>query len=494
MNKISSMLLLALVSVTGCNNNSSETDQSLKGIIDTMQLSGDAMQGRDIPSIDSPKAQLGMRLFFSKSLGGDRDSACVTCHHPTLGGGDNLSLPVGVGTADANFLGEGRLHDSNAINFNGSPPVPRNAPTTFNIAAWDEVLFHDGRVESLGKTPKTFGADGLGIRTPDSAFDTSDPIAGDNLIIAQARFPVTSPEEMKGFNNDDKDNQAIREYLASRLGGYGLGAGELINTDYWLTQFRAAFDNPTGTAEELIVEQNIASSIGAYESSQAFTNTPWKSYVNGDSSALSESAKKGALLFYNSKEKGGANCGSCHSGDLFSDEKFHNIAMPQIGGGKGDGDDGSADFGRFRETGVEADRFAFRTPTLLNVEVTGPWSHAGAYYSLENVIKHHLNATTAVNNYDYDQLIQIGISNLDKLESNTQAALDKLEADRLADLNVIQNISLSDTQIGQLEDFLIALTDPCVTDRACIDQWIPESAEDPNGDQLDATDINALAL
>ena len=33
-------------------------------------------------------------------LGGDRDSACVTCHHPALGGGDALPLSIGVGADD----------------------------------------------------------------------------------------------------------------------------------------------------------------------------------------------------------------------------------------------------------------------------------------------------------------------------------------------------------------------------------------------------------
>ena len=125
------------------------------------------------------------------------------------------------------------------------------------------------------------------------------------------------------------------------------GATELTNNEYWLVQFQTAFNSPMGTAEELIVEQNIANLIAAYESSQAFTDNPWRRFVEGDSDALSDSAKQGALLFFNSQEKGGANCVSCHSGDLFSDEKFHNIATPQIGHGKGDGVDGNDRFRTF---------------------------------------------------------------------------------------------------------------------------------------------------
>lgn len=468
-------------------NHDSAIDKQLKQIIATNHLTGNAMQGRSTPDIKSPKAQLGMRLFFSTSLGGDQDSACVTCHHPALGGGDNLSLPIGVAAERPNLLGKGRLTDANS-HLKGVPSVPRNAPTTFNIAAWDEVLFHDGRLESLGKTPSAGGNDQQGIRTPDVAFGLRDPLSGDNLVVAQARFPVTSPEEMKGFDFEDKNNQEIREYLASRIGDYDDNHGHLSVPSYWLKQFQTAYQAPTASAKTLITEQNIASLIGTYERSQVFTNTPWRRYVEGDKTAISESAKAGAALFYTAKQAGGANCVACHRGDFFTDEKFHNIATPQIGNGKGDGADGKSDFGRFRETKKEADKYAFRTPTLLNVEVTGPWTHAGAYTDLEAMIWHHLDPRDEVTNYDVSQLSQPNIANLDKIQVNTQPALEKLDKDRDAGLSVLQNIDLKDNQVAQLVDFLHTLTDPCVKNRACLAKWIPNESEDPNGHQLDAVD------
>ena len=105
--------------------------------------------------------------------------------------------------------------------------------------------------------------------------------------------------------------------------------------------------------------------------------------------------------------------------------------------------DGSADFGRFRETTLEADKFTFRTPTLLNIEVTGPYTHTESYTSLEEVIKHHANPTKALTNYDFSQLQQRGISNLDKMQNNAQEALDKLSQDRLDGLDVLQDVELS---------------------------------------------------
>jgi cytochrome c peroxidase len=461
-------------------------DTGLREIIDSRLLLGDPSRGRQLPSINEFKAQLGMKLFYSKALSGNRDTACVTCHHPVLGGGDNLSLSVGVDAEFPQLLGQGRLHQQGSHGWDGGPPVPRNAPTTFNIGLWDQFMFHDGRVESLGKTPNTNGGDGAGIRTPDVSFGMADPLAGKNLVHAQARFPVTSKEEMLGFKlNIPGGNQGIRQYLAGRLGGYGSAAQDLSYPDYWLEEFRLAFAEPLASAQQLITEQNISEAIGVYESSQVFVNTPWKAYVEGDLLAISADAKQGALLFYRDVAQGGANCASCHSGDFFTDEGFYNIAMPQIGRGKGNGPDGSDDFGRYRETGDSADLYGFRTPTLLNVEVTGPWGHSGAYTSLEGVVRHHLDPATAVENYDFTQLSQPGIQ-VNNMLTNTRKALAKLQQDAADGKPVIHTVALDDMQVNQLVEFLKTLTDPCVKSRECLSAWIPDEQldADPNGDLL----------
>jgi len=466
--------------ILGCGNSGSVSDTELEKFIHSNNLTGDVLKGKVVPKITDAKAQLGMNLFFSKSLGADRDSACVTCHHPMLGGGDNLSLPIGTGAKNPNLLGKGRSHDVTSTHYDGGPTVPRNAPTTFNMLGCKHALFHDGRIEHV--------VNPNGISTPDSGYTIIDPLATDNLASAQSRFPITSPEEMKGFNHQDKDNQAVRNYVASRIGGYGEGKGELNNTNYWLKQFRTALNQPTGTAEKLITEQNIAMLIGEYENSQAFTNNPWKEYVNGNKSAISEEAKRGALLFFKPIVDGGADCVHCHSGDLFSDEEFHNVAMPQIGRGKGDGDEGIEDFGRFRVTGEESDKYKFRTPSLLNVEVTGPWGHDGAYTSLEAMVKHMSNPKEAIKNYDMKQLTQLGIQNLDKMRENTSKAIKKLEKDRVAKLDVLEDSNLSESEIEDVVSFLRTLTDSCVVDETCLQKWIPKRDLDPNGDQLDAVD------
>ncbi len=490
------------IAFVGCSSDSNDTPEideppvavseatKLRAVIADLNLTGDPSTDRDLPSIDEPRAQLGMKLFFTKALGGDMDAACVTCHHPSLGGGDDLSLPIGVDAEMVDLLGPGRLHSGSGEHFDGGPTVPRNAPTTFNLAMWDKALFHDGRIESISGTAGASGNDGEGIRTPETALGVADPNAGANFAAAQARFPVTSPEEMKDFGNfDGITNAEVRENLQQRLGGYGDPLGGAIPVNDWLEEFREGLEDPEGTAEELITFDNITAAIADYENSQVFVNTPWKAFVEGDDNAINLAAQLGAQLFFKSVEEGGADCASCHTGDFFTDEGFHVVAMPQIGRGKGNGPEGNDDFGRFRETADAADMYAFRTPSLINTTATGPWGHAGGYTSLEAVVRHHLNPQSALDNYDFNQLAP-NIQAVDMVE-NTQKAVDQLVANREAGLPSLQNVTLTDTQVAQLVEFLNALTDPCVEDRACLSKWIPDASDsNPDTMRLNGVDEN----
>lgn len=467
-----------------------ELDTKLNKLILDNELTGDPVRGRNLPTIDSPLAQLGKKLFFAKSLSGNMDVACATCHHPLLGGGDALSLPVGVDAELPDLLGPGRRHAVDATGFDGGPTVPRNSPSTFNAGLWDSALFWDGRIESLGKTKLMGGDDSQGISTPDSKHGTADVNAGRNLLAAQAAFPVTSKEEMFGFSKEEvSGNSAIREQLSQRLSSLDEESAELPGST-WIYHFQTAF-NSVQAEQELITFANIKAAIAEYERSQVFTDTPWKQYLQGDSKAISVEAKQGAVLFFSPIEEGGANCGSCHSGDFFTDEQFHSIGAIQIGRGKGNGSENDNDFGRANITGNSEDKFTFRTPTLLNVEVTGPWGHAGSFTTLESVIKCHLDPVGELDNFDFNTL-DPGIQQKNAIP-NTQEALDHMVSRRDKGKSVIEPVDLNDEQIGQLVEFLKALTDPCVKDAECLAPWIPDSfEEDPDGTRLFA--LGQLAL
>ena len=484
--KISALALACGVMITGCNSEDDDplvvennaVTKEVRMLVAQQALTASPETGRDLPEVGSPLVTLGMQLFFSQALSGEMDVACVSCHHPALGGGDDLALSIGVEAVDPMLLGSGREHRSDGAAFDGGPTVPRNAPTTFNIGLYDKAIFHDGRIESVEATAGANGFD-TQILTPDSPNrDTADAKAV-NLAAGQARFPVTSNEEMKGHKKGALNNEGIRDYLVARL----RGENDDLPTNEWLAAFRVGLQDEAGSAESLITQANIFNALAEYERSQVFVLNDWRAFVQGDDDAISLEAKQGAKLFFAAKEDGGANCASCHSGDFFTDESYHNIAMPQIGRGKGDGLTGTNDFGRFKVTKQEADKFSFRTPALLNVAVTGPYGHSGAYQSLEAVVRHHLNVESAVTNYAMsDNVSQVGVQ-IDDLMTNTQLALDKLAADRGAAVaGLIEDLTLTDEQVAQLVAFLNTLTDQCVTDASCFNQWVPsDSTPDPDG-------------
>jgi len=436
--------------------NNEQLDNKLSSIIKTNKLTGKPTSNQAIPSISSPKAQLGMKLFYSKTLGGDNTAACASCHHPMLGGGDNLSLSVGVDSKNPNILGVHRELKNDEL-----ARVPRNAPTTFNVTFWKRVMFHDARIERF---------EDKGIHTPDVPYPNIDALSGETLVQAQARFPITSPAEMRSTYMNKSFNQTMRRALAKRL------------EKNWLADFRKGFNHPKGNAEDLITEQNFSEAIADYERSQVFINSPWKAYIDGNKQALSASAKKGAVLFHTTQKDGGAGCSQCHSGDFFTDENAYNTAMPQIGSGLDGGVTGNNDYGCNLVTKKENDKFRFRTPTLLNVEVTGPWGHDGAYTSLEAITRHMLAPTKSAKSYDPSQLTQKNIA-LQDVKSNTQEAID-------AGVHISPKPQINEDDVKNLVSYMKALTDPCVKDRACLSKWIPNANDnDPDGQMLHA--VNA---
>jgi cytochrome c peroxidase len=470
-----------------------EQDITLRTIIENLSIDEEIITSH-LPDISEALPQLGMKLFYSQSLGGDFDAACVTCHHPGLGGGDDLSLPVGVGAVTPTLLGTGRVHSS------GLPEVPRNAPTIFNTGLWDTTLFLDSRVESIGKEPDTNGSISS-IRTPDSDFLVADLNAGANLAAAQARFPVTSTEEMKSDQFEvGSDNETIRNHLAARIGNYGEGEGELVNNN-WLVEFQEALGS-SSTAEELITFDNIAFAIGEYERSMVFIQSPWQNYVEGDLAALNEQEKSGAQLFFTPVSDGGAGCVVCHNGKLLSDGLHHNIAFPQVGPGKGNTN--NDDFGRERETGDADHRYQFRTASLLNIAQTAPYGHNGSYQNLEEVVRHYINPNRAVENF-FDRggvcsLPQFrDVENCNSLypnnETNSTLALNKLNDERRDQRTLFESPRLNDNEVMQVVAFLEALSDPCVTNRECLNDWIPDTTTTgPDGQQLNGTSASGEFL
>ncbi len=507
---VAGALVVSVVAGCSSNDNGNPLDESLRQQVAKRGLTGDPASGRTIPAITDPLPQLGMHLFFTKAISANMDTACVTCHHPFFGGGDNLALPIGVDAVDPSLFGPGRLRANKGATQVppygiGDSPMPRNSPTVFGLAFWDKAITWDGTVFSEKGTAGTSGADSRIVapldKPPVAGMLTHPSLAsaatityeekfasGMSVSAGHGLFPGSVNPAMKdgGFPGIASDLD-IRKRIAARIGGYGAGAGELA-TNNWLPLFRAAFNSPNGTAESLITANNISLAIAAYERTMTFTDTPWRKFVKGDNGAISEAAKRGGDLFFKTAAEGGANCASCHSGDFFTDEKYWVLAVPAVGRGKADnngGGDTNDDWGRGHVTGADADKWAFRTATLLNVEVTGPYGHSGLFPTMEGVIRHHLNAEQSLNGFSYSTIsTDGGPLNTTNATAHNALALARLKEQRAANLpGVLRDVSLTSSQISDLVEFMKALTDPCTKDKSCLAKWVPK-ASDPNPDGM----------
>ena len=398
-----------------------------------------------IPS--EQKVKLGEFLFFDKILSGNQNTSCASCHHTLTDTGDGLSLPVGEGGQGlgiARDTGTGK----NAIHAR----VPRNAPPIFNLGAREFTkMFYDGRVEVNSEHPSGFN----------SPAGDDLPHGLENVLAAQAMFPVTSAEEMAGQKGENI--QADAAAAGDLPAVWEIIADKLRNIPEYVELFKETYPSEISQASD-ISYVHVANAIAAFEAKVwRFDNSPFHRFSRGERRAMSTSAKIGMILFYSKRR---TNCASCHSGTFQTDQEFHAIAMPQIGPGKGDNldgyTDGHDDFGRERVTNDIKDRYTFRTPTLSNIALTAPYGHDGAYDTLEDMLKHHLNPVGSLLNYDQSQAVLPSRPDLDALDFIVMN--DPQRVDAIAEANELEEIYLKPWKIKYLIDFLNTLTDPAAID------------------------------
>jgi cytochrome c peroxidase len=136
--------------------------------------------------------------------------------------------------------------------------------------------------------------------------------------------------------------------------------------DGYRNQFQDVFGEDATT-------DNIPKALATYMRTIISRDTPWDRWQKGDSTAVNEAAKRGAKVFEKS------NCDACHSGVLFTDLQFHNAG---IGMNVED-----YDVGRFKVTGDDQNRGAFKTPTLRDISKSGPYFHNGQASTLIEAVK-----------------------------------------------------------------------------------------------------------
>ncbi len=357
----------------------------------------------------NPKlADLGRLLWFDKSGGLHNDNTCGGCHNPSDGFGDSQSIAIGV--QNNNLVGPHRT----------GPRNQRRTPTAANTAFYPGLMWN-GRFSAPSGNPFD---NSQGFKFPDpegiTRFPPFDPIVK-HLLIAQAHIPPTELVEVAGFTNtqgtigpqfdqfdDGKGgkipapdasgfrNEPIRQEVLKRL-----------NTN---PIYRRLFGDlfPSVKAGGAIDFTMFGRAITEFEFTLIFANAPVDQFARGNREAMSNSQKRGGLLFFG---KGG--CVGCHAvsgqaNEMFSDFRMHVAGVPQIapafGVGKGnvefDGPGKDEDFGLEQITGSLLDRYKFRSSPLRNAALQPAFFHNGAYTRLDDAIRFHIGTVAAAPHYN----------------------------------------------------------------------------------------------
>jgi len=191
---------------------------------------------------------VGRTLFFDPRLSKSKTISCATCHNPGFSWTDGLPRAIGHGMKEH----------------------LRHTPTILNTA-WADLLFWDGRAESLEE---------------------------------QALKPIVAPGEM----NQDLDKMVE---IVTAIPGYG-------------RMFADAYPGRTISAEA------IGLALANFERTVVSGSAPFDDWIGGREPAISESAKRG-FDYFNSR----ADCQLCHTGWNFTDNGFHDIGVSGADKGRG---------------------------------------------------------------------------------------------------------------------------------------------------------------
>jgi cytochrome c peroxidase len=147
-----------------------------------------------------------------------------------------------------------------------------------------------------------------------------------------------------------------------------LAVGILQSIPGYVAEFKAVY------GQDKIDIDMITDSIAEFEKTLVTPNSRFDKWLMGNDKALSARELAGYTLF---KESG---CVACHNGPAAGGTSFQRMGVVEPYKSTSPAE------GRSAVTGVDADRFNFKVPTLRNVELTYPYFHDGQARTLEQAV------------------------------------------------------------------------------------------------------------
>lgn len=290
-----------------------------------------------------------------------------------------------------------RIEGLEPIGALGPPPIPPDNPVTPEKVELGKLLFFDARTSGDVSTSCASCHDprnGWG-----DAGDLSRGYPG-ALHWRNAQTIINAAYLQKLFWAGE--SKSLEKQANSAITGNLAGNGDPIMIEERLTQcpdYVDRFKSVFGTPQPLYTD--VLRAISTYERTLVQRDTPFDRYMNGESGAISDQAKRGLTLF-----QGKASCVQCHNGPYFSDQDYHSLGVPdnevfeydplrQVAlryqhYSRGVPEEvyrsARTDLGLYYTTKREADKGKFRTHSLRYLVYSPPYMHNGVFFTLEEVI------------------------------------------------------------------------------------------------------------
>jgi len=374
---------------------------------------------------DPTAAALGQRLFFDPSFSGqlldtDNDGssqtlgvatptsgqtgrvACAGCHIPASGYSDTRSFQRQISLG----AGWGR----------------RRAPSLLDVGQ-ARLIMWDGRKDSLFS--QVFGP-----------LETVVEMNSSRLYMAEQLFQRYRSDYEAMFGpmpalDDTTQFPALSATVTGCIPPNRANPPPTCNGPFHgMPGDGAEFDGMSVDNQNAVTQvvANAGKAIGAYERLLTCGQSPFDAWVQGNATAISSSAQRGAVLFV-----GSAGCVSCHSGPFMSDQGFHNVGLvpaivqqdfidsndqgeatglPQLLASSlnsaGAFSDGTDD--RIPAAVTPAMSGAFRTPTLRCASMRPTFMHTGHVGTLAQVVAFFSQGGAATGYPGTNELKPLGLS------------------------------------------------------------------------------------
>ncbi|KGO84538.1 cytochrome C peroxidase [Flavobacterium beibuense F44-8] len=296
-----------------------------------------------------------------------------------------------------------------------------------------KILFYDPIVSNEGKLSCA------SCHNPDKGFTDGVPKSLSNI---QGKTVLRNAPTLLNAVYADRYFYDLRAFSLEQQAEHVIFNHDEFNTAYSdiLNKLKAdktyADKFKTVFGKNAVTRENFSKALVSYVMSLQSFSSPFDKYIRGEQADIPAEVKRGFNLF-----AGKANCATCHFMPTFSGlvPPFYNENESEILGVLDDPKKAprlDMDMGR-NDNKIQSEQAwiferSFKTTTIRNIEVTGPYFHNGAYSTLEEVIDFYDNGG--------GEGVGLGVSN-QTLSPDALNLTDEEKSDLIAFLKSLTDLS-----------------------------------------------------